>query len=99
MMESLSVCPFCGGEAVLETERERQGYGEHESLETYHVVVCSKCKSRATRYHQKHLINFTSATVSDFRHNPVLRAKVEDEYEEYCKQVQDLAVTAWERRA
>jgi hypothetical protein len=96
---SLLVCPFCGGEAEYTTESVRSGYGEYESIEKYHVVTCKTCKCNGRRYHQKHLINFTSYTVSDFRNNPLLRAKVEDEYESYCQQTKQLAVDAWNKRA
>ena len=98
MMEKLLPCPFCGGDAVLQAERERSGYGEYESHELYHVVRCGKCRANGTRIHQKPLIQFTSATVSDFRNNPILRAKVEDEYDAYCEQTKELAVAAWQRR-
>lgn len=99
VIEKLLPCPFCDGEGVLKTERERSGYGEYETHETYHVVMCSNCGSRGRRYHQDHLIKFTSHTVSEFRSNPILRAKVEDDYEAYCKQTKGLAVTAWQRRS
>ena len=96
---SLLACPFCGGEAEYATESVRSGYGEYESTEKYHVVKCKACQSNGRRYHQKHLIHFTTCTVADFRNNPLLRAKVEDEYEAYCQQTKQLAVEAWNKRA
>lgn len=94
----LKSCPFCGGQAKLVANSVRSGYAEYERNETYHVVVCGNCECRGKSYHQKHLINFTVHTVSDFRNNPVLRAQVEDDYEAYCQQTKKLAVDAWNRR-
>ena len=38
-------------------------------------------------------------TVRDFRENPILRAKVEDDYDAYCEQSEQLAVDGWNCRA
>lgn len=92
-------CPFCGGSAEYEKSSVRSGYGEYERLETYHSVFCQKCRARGRKYHQKALVDYTSHTVSDFRNNPILRAKVEEEYEAYCEQTKQLAIEAWENRA
>lgn len=94
----LKSCPFCGGQAKLVTSNVQSGYGGYGSNEIYHAVVCANCESRSKGYHQKHLISFTSHTVSDFRNNPILRAKVEDEYAVYCKQVIERATEAWNKR-
>jgi hypothetical protein len=95
---SLLNCPFCGGEAEYATENVRSGYGEYESIEKYHVVQCKACHSNGRRYHQKHLVQLTSHTVADFRNNPLLRAKVEDEYDAYCQQTKQLSIDAWNNR-
>lgn len=99
MSEELKPCPFCSGCGILETETVRSGYGEYENSDLYHVVKCASCRASGRRYHQQHLISFTSYTVGDFRNNPLLRAKVEDEYEAYCKQTKQLAIKAWNARA
>ena len=99
MNNQLKPCPFCGGNAILETQCNRSGYGEYESTEKYHVVCCEKCKAQGKRIHQQHLINFTKYTVRDFRENPILRAKVEDDYDSYCDQTKQLAIDSWEQRA
>ena len=96
---ALEACPFCGGEAEYQKENVRSGYGEYERDETYHTIRCKKCGSSSKRVHQKHLIDFTKYTVSDFRQNPILRAKVEDDYDAYCEQSKQLAVGAWNCRA
>jgi len=96
---ALEACPFCGGEAEYQKENVRSGYGEYERNETYHTIRCKKCGSSSKRVHQKHLIDFTKYTVSDFRQNPILRAKVEDDYDAYCEQSKQLAVDAWNCRA
>jgi hypothetical protein len=76
----------------------RLGYGEYESDETYWAVECQNCHSKGRQYHQKHLASYTSHTVHDFRNNPVLRAKVEDKYDQYCAQTRQLAADAWNKR-
>jgi hypothetical protein len=91
-------CPFCGGEAELREENGRHGYGEYERTLVFHVVRCRKCNSHGTRYEQKPLIEFTNYTVSDFRNNPILRAKVENDYDAYKVQTKEMAISAWNRR-
>ena len=98
-LKPLLCCPFCGGDAELVICRNRTGYGEYERTETYHAVKCKKCGSTGKQYHEKALIDFTKYTVLDFRSNPILRAKVEDDYEAYQQQTKELAVAAWQRRA
>ncbi len=95
---ALEACPFCGGEAEYQTENVRSGYGEYERNETYHTIRCKKCGASSKRVHQKHLIDFTKYTVRDFRENPILRAKVEDDYDAYCEQSKQLAIDAWSLR-
>lgn len=95
---NLLSCPFCAGEGELIEKRERHGYGEYERNIIFHVVECKKCHSHGRRYEQKALIDFTSHTVQDFRNNPVLRAKVEDEYNLYITQIKELAVSSWNKR-
>lgn len=99
MRQALEACPFCGGEAEYQKDSVRSGYGEYESHETYHAIKCKKCGSSSKRIHQKHLIDFTKYTVRDFRENPILRAKVEDDYDAYCEQSKQLAIDAWNCRA
>lgn len=96
--QALKPCPFCGGDAEHQRDRVRSGYGEYESEENYHAVKCKKCGASSKRVHQKHLIEFTKYTVRDFRENPILRAKVEDDYDAYCQQSEQLAVEAWNCR-
>jgi hypothetical protein len=98
MRQALEACPFCGGDAEYRKENVRSGYGEYEYNETYHTIRCKKCGSSSKRVHQKHLIDFTKYTVRDFRENPILRAKVEDDYDAYCEQSKQLAVDAWNLR-
>lgn len=98
MSEELKPCAFCGGSGILEAETVSAGYGEYQHSDLYHVVKCAYCKASGRRYHQQHLINFTTYTVADFRNNPMLRAKVEDEYEAYCEQTKQLAIESWNRR-
>jgi hypothetical protein len=97
-MNNLKPCPFCGGEPKHEIEQVRIGYSEYEHVENYHVVKCANCSSNGPRCHQKHLAEFTAYTVADFRNNPILRAKVEEDYENYCREIKRHAISAWNRR-
>jgi len=97
-MNELKHCPFCGNASALLTTRERVGYGEYETTETSHTVECQHCGARSRSFHQKTLNNFTTHTVRAFRENPILRVKVEEEYDTYVKQLKDKAVEAWNQR-
>lgn len=94
----LASCPFCGGESELREDNDRAGYGEYERRLTFHVVRCKNCAAQATRFEQKPLVDFTHHTVGDFRNNPALRAKVEDDYQVYVEQTKQMAMAAWNRR-
>lgn len=98
-MDELKPCPFCGGEGDLVLRRERVGYGGYEKTLEFHVVKCVNCESSGKEFRQDPLCDYTSYTVQDFRDNPVLRAKVEDEYEDYIKQAKELAIQAWNTRS
>lgn len=95
---TLLPCPFCCGVARHKIISQRRGYGEYERSQDFHVVLCEACGAQGRHFRQGHLIEFTSHTVSDFRNNPALRAKVEGEYEAYCKQIKTLAISAWNTR-
>lgn len=99
MSTTLEPCPFCGGKAEQHQGLVRSGYGEYERTDTYHSVKCKECGASSKRFDQKHLADFTKYTVHDFRGNPILRAKVEDEYDAYCELLKQISVNAWNRRA
>jgi hypothetical protein len=90
----IALCPFCGSKAEQKEYDERGGYGEYERTIKYHLVVCGGCGAEGPKKHQKWLIDFTKYTVNDFRNNPILRARVEEEYEEYCRNVKQAALVA-----
>lgn len=92
-------CPFCGGEGEYAEIRERIGYGSYERTETYHRVVCRKCGSHGRQLHQRCLADYTNYTVGDFRNDPALRARVEDEYDLYIADIKEIAIEAWNTRA
>jgi len=93
----LSPCPFCGGEAEFIEIIERVDRG-FMSLDYYYFVKCKVCGARGTRIYKKPLCDFTKHTVADFRENPALRARVEDEYEVFVESLKNQAVEAWEKR-
>ena len=98
-MPNLKTCPFCGGRAHLITESDRIGYDTYERTIDAVRITCVDCRSSGTEIIKKTLADFTSYTVQDFRQNPILRAKVEDEYEEYVKELNNQAIKAWNTRA
>jgi len=78
---------------------ERIGYGSYERTHEYWVVECQSCSGSGKEYEQKPLCDYTNHTVADFRNNPILRAKVEDDYNAYVEQTKKLAIDAWNQRA
>ena len=90
----LKQCPFCGGDPELIIRSERFGYSEYERTRNFHVVQCKNCTSKGREFEEKPLCDFTNHTVAEFRTNPALRAKVEDDYESYVEQTKELAVNA-----
>ena len=95
----LLCCAHCGGQAELKSKAERVGYAEYMSYADSFYVACSDCGARTADFRKKALAKTTDYTVQDFRENPALRAKVEDEYTVYCKQLEKEAISAWNKRA
>ena len=92
-------CPFCASEKVeLGEDSVRYGYGSYERFDTFYAVRCKDCGAKGKAFYQKPLRSFTEYTVQDFRDNPILRAKVEDEYSEYIDDMKLDAVKAWNIR-
>jgi hypothetical protein len=85
-------CPFCASENV-KLDQEAMSYGR----ELWNVV-CLSCNAKGGHKYQKALRDFTDYNVQDFRRNPILRAKVEDEYNEYINDLKLEAVKVWNIR-
>lgn len=98
-LSALLRCPHCNGVAELKSKDERVGYGGYMRYIDYFYVACSGCGARTADFRKKSLAEFTVYTVQDFRDNPTLRAKVEDEYTIYCWQLEQETIDAWNRRA
>ncbi len=94
----LKPCPFCGGKPELIQHGERFGYGSYEQTRKYWIVKCKNCTSSGKGYEQKPLCDYTNHTVDEFRDNPILRAKVEDDYDAYIEQTKHMAMSAWNQR-
>lgn len=94
----LKKCPFCSKEGRLNSRIEHVGDGEYSRYIDYFYVDCLGCGARTRDFIKKTLSEMTEYTVQDFRGNPVLRAKAEDDYEFYIKQVEQEAIEAWNRR-
>ena len=96
---ALLPCPFCGGAALLTVDRRRVGYEEYERQEVHHFVTCGSCGAKGPERHQEALAMRTRHTAADFRADPALRARVEDEYDAYVVDLLREVKNAWHRRA
>ena len=91
-------CPFCGGEASLKTKEERAGYDDYMRHDAFLYVSCLKCGAQSADFRIKPLCETTPYKVQDFRNNPALRARVEDEYDVYLEQLEQEVIRAWSKR-
>jgi len=98
-LSDLLCCPHCNGNAELKSKNERVGYDEYMRYIDLFYVACSECGARTADFRKKTFAETTEYTVQDFRENPALRAKVEDEYTIYCKQLEQETISAWNKRA
>lgn len=87
-------CPFCGGDAKLQSKTERSGYDEYMRYIDSFYVSCSQCGARTKGFDKKPFNEMTDYTVQDFRDNNALSAKEEDKYEHYCKQLEQDTLTS-----
>ena len=97
-MSKLKKCPFCGNSGELKLERTTMASGEYEYTDSVYIVRCVICFASASRVAVETLGQFTKHTVQDFRDNPALRARVEDEYAGYLKEKRYQARENWNRR-
>lgn len=98
-LNALLCCPHCNGDAELKSKNERVGYEEYMRYVDLFYVACLGCGARTADFIKKSLADTTEYTVQDFRENPTLRAKVEDEYTLYCKQLEQESIDSWNKRA
>jgi hypothetical protein len=95
-------CPFCGGEAKLEHDTsygysDPDGYRIGEKNTVY--VKCINCGAMSCETDVKWLKDFAPHTVDQYRKDPILRAKTEEEYEKYKAEIDASAVSDWNSRA
>jgi len=98
-MSKIKNCPFCNSKAKLNRLLSKVGHGEYERMVASVIVECEKCHSKSAEVMIMPLCDFTERTVSDFRNNPILQAKVEDEYEKYKDVRKEEALRLWNNRA
>lgn len=63
-----------------------------------HIGGMSRVWSKVSKSLSETLAEMTGYTAKDFRENPILMAKVEDQYEKYVDNKELLAINAWEKR-
>mgnify|MGYP006977568710 CR=1 FL=1 len=76
----------------------RVGYGDYERMVYSIIVECSGCHAKAADLIIMPLCDFTNYTVSDFRNNPILRARIEDSYAKYITDLEESVIALWNRR-
>jgi len=96
-MSDIVQCPFCGGSAELKIKHHPSPNGVAQSCDEA-VVQCNVCKSQGSPYRLPRREDFTLYTVLDFRNNPAIRARIEEEYEGHCEMIKSMAVGAWNTR-
>jgi len=92
-------CPHCNGVAQLECRIDYGGTGEYARRGAdYLYVHCTECGAKSGEFHRKYFCDMTEYRVDDFRRNPALRARVEEEYDAYCEEIKKEPVNAWNKR-
>jgi len=92
----LKRCPFCDGSPELSTLNTGTVYSTQTCQEM--LVRCQDCGAKGPQFHKQYLAEWTNYTVQDFRNNPILMIKEEEKYNEYCKSIDTLAVSGWNKR-
>ena len=91
--KTLRKCPFCGAKPEL---REYREYGSGEYRGRLDVaVLCPKCYARGPFINMRFFRDLSEYSVEDFRENPSLRAKEDDAYAEYTRQIHEFAQNLW----
>jgi hypothetical protein len=91
-------CPFCGDKATEMTISTRVGHEEFMRYEEAHVVTCDRCGASSRSIAQETFADRTHYKVQDFRNNPSLRARVEDEYDTYVESLCARVIYLWNKR-
>jgi len=97
-LNDIKECPFCRGDSVLNEETLRQGYDEYMTTQKYCFVECCSCGARSRAMKKPCLSDFTNYTVQDFRDNPILRVKEEENHELLIKSIEADTISYWNKR-
>ena len=89
----LRPCPFCGSPVALEEFKE-YGSGEYRGRLDV-AVLCRVCWARGPFVNMRFFRELSKYSVEDFRENPSLRAKEDDAYEEYRRQIHEFTANLW----
>lgn len=96
MSEELKPCPFCGGEAKF-VDALRHWAGNETSR--YFSVVCTNCGAQPQQQFPHTFATKFNHSVQEYRDNPALRARCEDEYDVYIEEIKKITIHWWNRRA
>ena len=97
-MNIFKPCPFCGSNNIELKEGSWKSNDYMCSGYDYFYVKCLSCGAKSNDHVKKYLREFTDHTVEDFRNNPLLYAKVEDEYEKYIEELKEIVIKSWNKR-
>ncbi len=98
MNHDIKPCPFCGAKGELKEGSTPSSGDGYYMGQDYFIIECVGCGARSGDVNYDFLRDFTDYTVNDFRKNPVLRAKVDDEYLEYKEEKRVETVSLWNNR-
>lgn len=98
MNNDLKCCPFCGGEAALQTESWTNPNGHEWGSGRTTYVRCSRCKAQGGHVSIDNFNMFSKHTVQDFRENNLLRAIEDERYKNYVIEQQATALQLWSNR-
>jgi len=94
----LKPCPFCGAKAVHDITLDRGSSDGYVLSSDSHCIICVKCHAQSAKLRQAPLCEFAPHTVAQYRANPILRARVEDEYEQYIEKLRRDVAQLWNTR-
>ena len=98
MIEAIKDCPHCEDTGEVKKWVNKHRADDYYTPSDGFHVVCVDCEATSKIITYKNLRKFTSKKEGDFKNNPILCAKVSEEYDEYIEGIKAEVVVAWNRR-